>query len=639
MIRKLWRGWAALIDGMSVAMGTLSAVFLVLAACVTTYEVIVRFLHRPTIWTFDVCIYLILAAMFLAAAYTAKENGHIHVDFVTSRLSNRTRSILEIITTSWTVLFCIVLLYSASGMLHDSIVYSRAAETYLGAPLAIPHSAMVLGVFILTLQLIKMTVTKISSLSTSIKDNNSVESSFMSPVDKPYILIPIVVVLLAMSTYFFSLGGGLRTVGLILLLLTTLATGTPVFAAVGMVGCVGLIFLLGGGLASQTQVGLLAYKPLTSFVIGAIPLFILGAGILSAGGLGDRLYDVCRKWFPPVRGKLAMATIGACAVFAAISGSSIANAAAFSLIAIPAMVALGYDKRLALGTVAGGGTLGILIPPSGTFIMYGYLTGESVGRLFIAGIMPGIMLAMLFCIYIFFRCRGDERYQGDVTMGASWSERLSSLKGAVFILFAPIIILGTIYLGICTPTEAAAIAVVYGLIITFVGGKSRGRGLLKTLRDATKNGSMVLMILAGATVFGGVITILQIPQGFVSFAVGAAIPTWGVLAMITIMLIIMGMFMEGVAIIVIVMPIIYPAIIIMGLDPIWFGVVYVVIAEMGQLTPPVGMNLYAIRGVTGEKLEEIMKGSIPFLLVQLLALIIVGLYQPLSTWLPSTMMK
>jgi len=638
MIKQLGRASAKLIDGMSVAMGTLSAVFLVLTACIVTYEVIVRFLRMPTIWTFDVSIYLILAAMFLAAAYTAKENGHIHVDFVTSRLSGGTRSILEVITTSWTVLFCIVLLYSASKMLHDSIVYSRSAETYLGAPLAIPHGAFALGLAVLTLQLIKITVTKISSLSAS-KDDSPVATSFMSRIDKPYILIPIVVVLLAISTYFFSLDGGLRTVGLILLLLTTLATGTPVFAAVGMVGCVGLVFLMGGGLESQTQAGLLAYKPLSSFVIGAIPLFILGAGILSAGGLGESLYDVVRKWFPPVRGKLAMATIGACAVFAAISGSSIANAVAFSLIAIPAMAARGYDKRLAYGAVAGGGTLGILIPPSGTFIMYGFLTGESVGRLFMAGIFPGIMVAILFCIYIFFRCRGDERYQGDITMGASWSERLNSLKSAVLILFAPVLILGTIYLGVATPTEAAAIAVVYGLIITFVSGKGRGRGLPKTLRDATKNGSMVLMILAGATVFGGVITILQIPQGFISFAVGAAIPTWGVLALIAVLLIIMGMFMEGVAIIVIVLPIIYPAIITLGLDPIWFGVVYVIIAEMGQLTPPVGMNLYAIKGVTGAKLEEIMKGSIPFLLVLLVALIIVVLYQPLSTWLPSTMMK
>jgi C4-dicarboxylate transporter DctM subunit len=638
MIKQLGRASAKAIDGMSVAMGTLSAVFLVLTACIVTYEVIVRALHKPTMWTFDVSIYLILAAMFLAAAYTAKESGHIHVDFLTSRLSAGTRSILEVITTAWTVLFCGVLLYSASKMLHDSIVYSRSAETYLGAPLAIPHGAFGLGLAVLTLQLIKITVQKIGSLSAA-KDEAPVIPSFMSRVDKPYILIPIVVVLLAISTYFFSFEGGLRTVGLILMLLTILGTGTPVFAAVGMVGCVGLVFLLGGGLESQIQTGLLAYKPLSSFVIGAIPLFILGAGILSAGGLGEKLYDVCRKWFPPLRGKLAMATIGACAVFAAISGSSIANAAAFSLIAIPAMAALGYDKKLAYGAVAGGGTLGILIPPSGTFIMYGFLTGESVGRLFMAGVFPGIMLAILFCIYIFFRCRGDDRYQPDVTMGASWAERFNSLKGAVLILFAPILILGTIYLGLATPTEAAAIAVVYGLIITFISGKGKAQGLLKTLRDATKNGSMVLMILAGATIFGGVITILQIPQEFISFAVGANIPTWGVLGMMAILLIIMGMFMEGVAIIVIVLPIIYPAIIAMGLDPIWFGVVYVVIAEMGQLTPPVGMNLYAIRGVTGAKLEDIMKGSIPFLLVQLVALIIVAVYPPLSTWLPSTMMK
>ncbi len=631
----------SVIDKISIAFGILGAVFLVLTACIVTFEVVSRsFFNSPTTWSFDISIYLILAAMFLTASYTARQEGHINVDFLTSRLSGSTRAILEAITLTWTVVFCLVLLWSSARMLNVSIAQHIRDSTFLGTPLAVPQGAFFVGIVVLTLQLIKMTVERYDSAFKRNRDeNDKAEASFMRAVDKPWILVPLVLGLLAIATVLFSIGGTERTIGLVIMLLTVLATGTSVFAAVGLVGCVGLLFLLGGGLQSQVQTAIFAYKPLTSFVVGAIPLFILGAGILSTGGLGTQLYDVCLKWFPPVRGKLAMATVAACAVFAAISGSSIANAAAFSLIAVPPMLKLGYDKRLAYGVVAGGGTLGILIPPSGTFIMYGYLTGESVGKLFIAGIIPGIMVAFFFIVYVFLKCRRDDRYLMETRTKYTWKERFSSLASSLPILFAPLLILGSIYAGIATPTEAAAIAVVYAILLVIIRKQTSFPELITTLLNATKNGSMVLMILAGATIFGGVITIMHIPQNFIAFAVNANIPVWGILAMISLLLIILGMFMEGVAIVVIALPIIYPAIIAMGLDPIWYGVVYVIIAEMGQLTPPVGMNLYAIRGTTGARLEDIMYGSIPFLVILLISLIIICAFPALSTWLPSTMMK
>jgi C4-dicarboxylate transporter DctM subunit len=642
VIKRILSCTASSIDRISIALSSLGALFILATACFITYEVITRhFFNRPTIWTFDTAIYMILAAMFFAAAHVAKDDGHVCVDFITIRLSIKTRSFLEIITYSWSVLFCIVFVYSAVRMVYISATQSILDNTDIALPLAIPQAALTLGIMVLALQLIKITVTKYHSVLIRRENgNDSAESSFVSCVDRPLVLIPIVIGLLTIATVFFYLGGGgLRTAGLILLLLTILATGTPVFIAVGMVGSVGLLVLFGGGLASQHQVALLSYKSLNSFVVGAIPLFIMAAGILSVGGLGEKLYDVCRKWLPPLRGKLAIATVVACAIFAAISGSSIANAAAFSLIAIPPMLALGYDKRLAYGSVAGGGTLGILIPPSGAFIMYGYLTGESVGRLFIAGIVPGIMISLFFIVYVVIRCRKDMRYQADAATKIPWKERFSALKGALLILFAPILILGTIYLGIATPTEAAAVTVVYALIVNTITGKLDRRNLFRALRDSSKNASMVLMILAGATIFGGVLTILQIPQGFVYFAVNAPIPVWGIIVLINLLLFVLGMFMECIAITVITIPIIFPAIVALKLDPIWFGVLFVINMEIALVSPPVGMNLYVIKGTTGEKLEEVMRGAFPFLLILLLGLLIVGLYQPLSTWLPSTMMK
>ena len=638
-LQGLARYSGSVIDFISIALGSTGAVLLVVTSLLVTIEVIMRHYFSSSLsWTFDLSIYFVLAAMFFAAAYAAKENAHICVDFITSALSRRTQTLLEVVTFTWTSFFCANLTVSAIQMAYVSASRQILDDTLLALPLVIPQSAFALGALVLTLQITKITILKYRDVFQPKPENNEPKlHTFMTPVDKAKILLPAVLILVVASTVLFSLGGNLRTIGLVLMLATVLATGTPVFAAIGIVGCIGLVFLLGGGFTSQGQVGILAYKQLNSFVIGAIPLYIIGAGILSMGGLGQKLYEVCRKWFPPIRGKLGIATIAACAFFAAISGSSIASAAAFSIIAVPAMLALGYDKKLAYGTVAGGGTLAILIPPSGTFILYGFLTGESVGKLFMAGVIPGIMVTLFFILYIYFKCRKDVRYDKDIITNYSWSERFTSLKDAIWILIAPVFILGAIYTGICTPTEAAAITVVYAILVTVFIGNTGRRNLWKTLRESTKTGSMVLMILAGSTIFGAVLTYTKIPQEFVNFSVTANIPPWAIIILINILLLILGMFMEGVAITMISIPIIYPAIKALGLDPIWFGVIFVINMEVGLISPPVGMNLYAMRGATGGKLSEITRGALPFLLILLGSMIVIGVLPQVATWLPSTM--
>lgn len=417
--------------------------------------------------------------------------------------------------------------------------------------------------------------------------------------------------------FFFT--GGLA----VLLLL-----GLPVAFTLGLLAVAGMFFF-NGGLQSFIQIPIISYKSLDDFTITALPMYVLMSQVLVVSGVGKDLYEMASRWFRHLPGGLAIATIFCCTIFSAISGSSVATAVTVGTVALPEMIRRGYAKRDVLGLLAAGGTLGILIPPSIPMILFGSVTGESVGKLFIAGIVPGIILTLLFMLFAAVKTRHIKEEP------ASWKSRMEASKKAVWGLILPIIIVGGIYTGIFTPTEAAAVGVVLSFLISILVYRNLTlSSLKKILIETVKTNSMILFIMVGAMLLGYILTILQLPQSIVNFTVSQDISPWVVFALINIALLILGMFLETVSILVITLPILYPIVVQLGFDPIWFAVIMVINMELALISPPVGLNLFVLKGLNkNNTISEIVKGVIPYAIIMIVFIVILAIFPEISTFL------
>ena len=420
-------------------------------------------------------------------------------------------------------------------------------------------------------------------------------------------------------------------VGFTLLLLILLASGLPVAFSLGLGGVAGMILFMGGD-GALAQLPIIGYKSLDDFVLTAVPMYILMSQILLTGKVGNDLFELANKWLRHLPGGLGIATVMACAVFAAITGSSVACAVTIGAIAIPEMLARGYDRPLVLGAVAAGGTLGILIPPSIPMILYGAITDESIGKLFMSGVVPGVIMTLMFTAIVIYRSRNLQR-----EAAATWNERISALKKSIWGLFLPIIVVGGIYTGIFTPTEAAGIGTVYSLFITFCVYRTLTlKDMPGILNDTIKTTCMIFAIMIGASLFGFVLTILDAPQALTNYVAGLETSRWVVFIAINCLLLFLGCILESVSIIFITLPILFPLIMSLGFDPIWFNVVMLLNLELALITPPVGMNLFVLQGISPDsKMTDIVKGVIPFGLAMFVLIFILCLFPELATWLPT----
>lgn len=405
-----------------------------------------------------------------------------------------------------------------------------------------------------------------------------------------------------------------------------LIIGLPVAFSLSLLAVAGMYFFNGGTFAFM-QIPIISYKSLDDFTLTALPMYVLMSQVLVVSGVGRDLYEMASRWFRHFPGGLAIATLFCCTVFSAISGSSVATAVTVGAVALPEMVRRGYNKRHVLGLLAAGGTLGILIPPSIPMIIYGSVTGESVGKLFIAGIIPGTILTIAFMIFSAFQTRHIK------DKSATWGERMEASRKAIWGLLLPIVIIGGIYTGIFTPTEAAAVGVVFSFVIAIFVYKNINMTTLKQILISTvKTNAMILFIIIGAMLLGYILTILQIPQEIVNFATSQDINPWIIFILINIVLLILGMFLETVSILVITLPILYPIIMALGFDPIWFAIIMVINMELALISPPVGLNLFVLKGLNKENtISEIVKGVIPYAVIMVVFMIILSIFPEIAT--------
>jgi len=426
------------------------------------------------------------------------------------------------------------------------------------------------------------------------------------------------------------------TIGLIgiVVLVVIFLLGMPVGFAMPFVGLAGFCYLVSPG-AGLSILARDVFANFSSYSLTVIPMFVFMGSIAFASGMSRRLYDTGYTMFGQMRGGLAMATIAACAGFAAMCGSTNATAAAMGRVSLPEMKRYHYDDSLATGSVAAAGSLGILIPPSTIFIIYGILTGESIGKLFVAGIFPGLLLATLFIAVVSLLCLRNPNL---APPGAptSWKEKLAGLTGVIEMLVLFALVIGGLFLGWFSPTQAGAAGAAGALLIGLVRRQLTWQGFLFAIKDALRITCMVMVIVTGAIVFGHFMAVAKIPLVLADWVGGLLLPTTAIMGLIVLMYLIGGCFMDALALITLTIPVIFPLVLTMGFDPIWFGVIIVLVTEIGVITPPVGVNVYVIKGIAeGVPLETIFKGILPFLGALIIAVGILMAFPQIATFLPS----
>jgi C4-dicarboxylate transporter, DctM subunit len=420
-------------------------------------------------------------------------------------------------------------------------------------------------------------------------------------------------------------------------LFTLMLLRVPVGMAMGLVGVTGFGFLVGGEPALKL-VGQTSMRTVTDYTFGIIPMFLLMGAFVSNSGMSRELFRAANSFVGHFRGGLGIATIAACGGFAAISGSSVATAATFSTVAYPEMRRYGYPQSFATGTIAAGGTLGAMLPPSTVLAVYGLITEQDIGQLFIAGIVPGLIAGSMYMMTIVLIGLVRPNY---LPAGArsSWTQRLQSLRDvwATLLLFA--FVIGGLYGGLFTPTEAGGMGAGGAFIIGVLRGRLSRADIRQSLLQATRTAAAVFTVLIGALLFGYFLTVTQTPQKVTAFLTGLGVGRYGVLVLIMLMYLVLGCLMDALAMIILTIPIIFPVIKQLGFDPIWFGVIIVMTVELGLIHPPVGMNMFVIKSVVEDvKISTIFYGVIPFILTDLVRLVLLISFPILATYLPSRMM-
>ena len=415
-------------------------------------------------------------------------------------------------------------------------------------------------------------------------------------------------------------------------LIILLLTGLPIFAGLGLVS----IFLLLVTEGQISSLGEIVFGKLNIYLLVAIPMFAFMAHVMIKSKVIDDLFNTAHTLVRHLPGGLGVATVLSCTIFAAISGSSVATALTIGSTAIPQMKKFGYRLRDTYGVVAAGGTLGILIPPSGPLILYGIVSETSIGALFIAGLIPGLLLAFVFASYCMLNNFNVTEKSREKRAGIK--EVYLSLRNSFWALLLPPLVLGGMYFGVLTATEAAGVGAIAALLIATIVYKGfNWRDLIESAKETTRLTAMLFMILASAAIFGHVLTVMGLPSELVATVIKAEVGSIAFILLTMGVIFILGMFLETIAIILVTTPIILPVLESLSINPVWYGILLMINLELALITPPVGMNLFVIKGIANAPMEDVIYGILPYVGLMLLGLMFVLIFPQLALWLPSTM--
>ena len=597
---------------------------MLIVAIFMSYEVFSRhFLNHPTSWVLAVSILIFIWFTFLATPYGIQADRHVTCDIFISKLPEKTRAVLGAVTDLTALAYICALGIFGYQSFAEALHMGYMSEGLVRYPMWMVRVAIPIGMLLCLLQTLRRI--KLRLATTLQRTSEGAQNSLTAP---QWILL----------AYLASCGLGIwaftlsQPIGILIFALILLFWGVPVAFALGVVGMAGLLFFhqsIGG----LNTLPIVAEQTATNFILLAIPLFTLGGLILSRSGLGEEMYDLSSKWLGWMPGGLGVATCITGGILAAMIGSSTAVTAIVTLVAMQPLLDRSYDKKLVIGTVTGS-SLGLIIPPSIGFIVYGFLTDTSVGELFMAGVVPGVLLVAMFSAYVIINCKMTGKYQ---TMHFTWRERFGSLKKSIVIMAGPLFVLGSIYSGLATPTEAGAILVLYSLFCALLYHKIDLQGFFRCLVESSAISVMIMMIMIGALTMSNVITLLQVPANLTEAIVSASLPNILVIGVMVLFYLLLGMFLDGGSITVLTVPVIAPMLPALGIDTVVFGVVLMMLIETALLTPPVGLNIFTVKGIVDEPLSFIIVSVLPFVLILLAGVILVFVFPEIALWLPTQM--
>ncbi len=657
---------ADLIAGISRLLG-MAAVLAMLVS--VNIEVVGRsFFGHATIWVTEVSTYLVVAMTFLGAAHAARRDAHIRVDLVLDRLPPEFARHMRQATIWIAVLVTLVALWKVSAFVAENFSSGARSWSLLNMPLWIPQGAAVAGLTGLTLVLLFAPGTRpespgppsaaavapaLAALAVVLLHG----LGLMPWVMDSHAAIAAIAALVAMSAFMASGAAAfvlsLAVTGVVALLFSaTSGASLPVQAAVLtgvlfllLLGGLPVVFsLLGIGIAAMVfwlpavsldYIGERAWGAVNTFELAAIPMFVLMGAILVRSNASAQMFRAARVGLGRVPGGLAHASILASGIFAAVSGSSLATAATMGRVAGPEMMTEGYRPQLAYGVLAAGGTLGILIPPSIAMIVYGPLAGVPVTDLFLAGILPGLLMIAAFAAVVVVWVAVDPK-AAPPGRRCGWREKFAALKGILPFVALMALVLGSLYLGIATPTEAGAVGVVGAMAVSVARGTFSLADFAAALEEAALVTSFLLMIAVGAAVMGFGIDFLSMPRALVELVDSLDLTDFGLFVAIVVLYLMLGMFIEPISMVLMTLPVLLPVIAAAGWDPLWFGIVLVMLVEIGLITPPVGMILYVLSGVAGDRvsLGHIASGTLPFVAAFLAMIFVFFMLPGLVTVLP-----
>ncbi|XXK30205.1 TRAP transporter large permease [Rhodobacteraceae bacterium nBUS_24] len=417
------------------------------------------------------------------------------------------------------------------------------------------------------------------------------------------------------------------------ILIGLIALAVPIAATLGWLGL--SLQYLESPMPLHRALGDIVWQTGTDFLLVAIPMFVLLGEILLRAGITERMYDGIVKWLGWLPGGLMHSNIGSSALFAATSGSSVATAATIGTVAIPQIKKRGYNEPLFLGTIAAGGTLGILIPPSINLILYGLLTETSVPELYLAGFLPGFLLAALFMGTVIVLCLLNPKWGGQ-KLNATWRERFVALPSLIPPLGIFIVVVGSIYAGLATPTEAASLGVVAAMALAAANGTLTLSMMRAAIEGTMRTTSMIMLIIVAAVFLNFVLSVIGLTQALADFVTGLGWAPMQTMIMIIVVLVLIGCFMETLSMLLTTAPLITPIVVALGFDPVWFGILLMVLLETALITPPIGINLYVVQGIRGRgEMLDVMKGAAPFVLTMFAMIVLLLVFPDIALWMPS----
>jgi tripartite ATP-independent transporter DctM subunit len=660
------------IDRISAFAGLISSVALAAMTLVVCYEVISRYVfNEPTTWVTEVSTYLFVAISFLGLAEAQRANAHIKVELLVDRLAPDTQNFLELIGLWLGVVFSTVAAWHCARFTFLEYVNDARDWGLLGTPQWVPQVSLAVGFVLFTAAILRdifrLRPPGSAAAQWLVLVAAVVLAAILYMLGRQDLRIPgtrfdwgtiaicvtIVLAMLAWSgvrvtaatvallgvlalLFYYARGSSQLYLGLLIsgTLLLLLGMGVRVAFSMAIAGMLGLYFLL--PLPQFPVIADRAWTSINTFTLTAVPSFVLMGALLVRSGISSDLFEALVKWFGRTPAGLAHSSVVASATFAAVCGSSLATAATLGSVAAPEMVKRGYSPKLTYGVVAAGATLGILIPPSIAMIIYGNVVGVAVTQLFIAGIIPGLLLSALFMLLV---AIWAVLIPGAVPKGEGYplAEKMAAAVAVLPFVLLIAAVLGSLYLGIATPTEAGSLGAAVALLMAVQRRRLSWTGLYEVLLDTVKVTAFIMLIVVAAAVLSWVFDFLRLPRAMVQVVNDANLAPWVVMLIITAVYLILGCFIESIAMMLMTLSVTFPIIVAIGLDPLWFGVVLVLLVEIGLITPPVGMVLFVLKGMAPKiELRDIIVGVTPFIFLMLGFIWLLYVFPGIVTWLPKT---